>query len=294
MDVLLDPGKYVLAVSGGVDSIVLLDMLSHDKNLDLVVAHFDHGIRDNSADDAKFVEELASKYGLKFFAEHGELGPDASEAHARKHRYAFLDRVAELTGYRAIVTAHHQDDLIETALLNILRGTKRKGLVSLKSTEHIKRPLLQYSKDDLLKYAQDHGLQWREDSTNQDLKYKRNEVRKYIKESLSPELRLKIIEILNKVENDDQQIEEITQQYLNTQKANVLDKIIVTEQPVEVAAEIVAAWLRKNDVGFNKNTILRIIKGAKELRNGSQIDVMDDYFCELSKSQITLKRRWSV
>ena len=136
----LKPGKYVLAVSGGVDSIVLLDLLAKEIERDnLVVAHFDHGIRQGSATNREFVEGLAKNYGLEFFYEEGELGAKASEALARTKRYEFLNKIKKQTESDAIITAHHQDDVLETIIINLLRGTGRKGLSSLKNHPELVR-----------------------------------------------------------------------------------------------------------------------------------------------------------
>lgn len=166
--------NYVIAVSGGVDSVVLLDMMAK-KGDAIVVAHFDHGIRSDSADDARFVQQLASKYGLPFETAREELGANASEELARERRYAFLNVVAKK--YDAtIMTAHHADDVIETIAINISRGTGWRGLAVLGSPS-IARPLLDMSKADLIEYANANQLTWREDSTNQDTKYLRNGLR---------------------------------------------------------------------------------------------------------------------
>jgi len=87
--------KYVVAVSGGVDSAVLLDILSKKPGLDLIVAHFDHGIRDDSKSDAIFVANLAKEYNLPFETKREELGSDVSEEKARDRRYEFLRAVAK-------------------------------------------------------------------------------------------------------------------------------------------------------------------------------------------------------
>ena len=175
-----DPRQPVIvAVSGGVDSVVLLHLLTkaiEDKRR-LVVAHFDHGIRTNSADDKAFVEQLALKYGLPFESAEGKLGPDASEDQARRARYDFLETVRKKHGAQRVVTAHHQDDLIETAAMNLLRGTGRRGLTSLKSTHQVWRPLLGKSKEQIKAYARDQGLVWQEDETNADTRYRRNYIR---------------------------------------------------------------------------------------------------------------------
>lgn len=167
--------KFIVAVSGGVDSVVLLDMLVDAYGADsLVVAHFDHGIRLHSDDDAYFVETLALRYGCLFESRREELGADASEAHARDRRYLFLDELARRHA-ATLVTAHHLDDLVETIALQLLRGTGWRGLTPFGRAA--KRPLLTMTKRDIYEYAREHGLDWCEDETNQDMRYARNRVR---------------------------------------------------------------------------------------------------------------------
>ena len=132
----------------------------------LTVAHYDHGIRSDSAEDRRLVQALAREYGLPFVYHSGRLGTGASEAVARQARYGFLHAVRRASAAQAVITAHHQDDVLETAILNLLRGTGRRGLGSLKSTDVVKRPLMAVSKNELLRYAEREGLRWREDSTN--------------------------------------------------------------------------------------------------------------------------------
>jgi tRNA(Ile)-lysidine synthase len=177
MDFDLPAGSYVVAVSGGVDSVALLHMLARRPGLKLTVAHYDHGIRPDSAEDRRHVQYFARAHGLPFVYETGQLGSDASEATARRARYDFLHRVRQASGAGAVITAHHQDDLLETIILNLLRGTGRRGLSSLKSTDVVKRPLLHLPKNELLRYAAEQGLVWREDSTNADPRYLRNYIR---------------------------------------------------------------------------------------------------------------------
>lgn len=166
--------KYVVAVSGGVDSVVLLDMLQRLPHHELIVAHFDHGIRDDSALDAAFVQALAEKYGHQFETHREELGPNAGEALARERRYMFLKSVAKKHTAK-IMTAHHLDDVIETVAINLHRGTGWRGLAVMHSD--IARPLLDMPKEDIIAYAKHHNLQWREDSTNASDVYLRNRIR---------------------------------------------------------------------------------------------------------------------
>lgn len=181
---MLQDENYVIAVSGGVDSIALLDMLvnrrlpnsnSQIPIANIIVAHFDHGIRDESADDAVFVRDLAAKYGLLFETKRENLGKDTSEERARERRYAFLRSVAAKHKAK-IVTAHHADDVIETIAINLTRGTGWRGVAVLDSVD-ILRPLLGKTKKELREYVYEHKLEWHEDATNEDTKYLRNELR---------------------------------------------------------------------------------------------------------------------
>lgn len=167
--------RYLAAVSGGVDSVVLLDMLAHEDGHEIVVAHFDHGIRPDSAADARFVAALAARYGFPFVTRREELGARASEALARTRRYAFL-RGEAATRHAVIATAHHQDDLVETVAINLVRGTGWRGLAVL-SAPDVVRPLLALTKCDIYDYARDHRLEWVEDDTNATEAYLRNRVR---------------------------------------------------------------------------------------------------------------------
>lgn len=168
--------KYVLAVSGGVDSVVLLDMMTKMKGVQLIVAHFDHGIRKESAEDAEFVKNLSEKYGLPFETRREELGAGASEELARTRRYEFLRSVAKK--YNAtLTTAHHMDDVVESIAINIIRGTGWRGLAVM-DADDIDRPLVMMAKKEIIDYANKNNLDWREDVTNQSEEYLRNRIRK--------------------------------------------------------------------------------------------------------------------
>lgn len=174
--------NYIVAVSGGVDSVVLLDMLAKKYvsipdtySAELIVAHVDHGIRPESSEDARFVEALAKQYKLPFRQKVLRLGESASEEQARNARYDFLYELAR--EYSAtIATAHHQDDLIGSIAINLQRGTGWRGLAVL-NRAGITRPLLDMTKTQLYEYAIAHKLEWVEDETNRHPKYLRNRLR---------------------------------------------------------------------------------------------------------------------
>lgn len=168
--------RYIVAVSGGVDSVVLLHQVVTAGEHDVIVAHFDHGIRTDSAADARFVAGLAAHYGVPFVARREELGAQASEDRARTRRYEFLRTMARQHG-ADIMTAHHRDDVLETIAINCLRGTGWRGLAVL-SNPTVVRPLLAMTKQQIYDYARAHRLEWVEDSTNQGDDYLRNRLRR--------------------------------------------------------------------------------------------------------------------
>ncbi len=276
MDVLLPkPGRYVAAVSGGVDSAALLDMLQKQKGLDLIVAHFDHGIRVGSAEDRLFVQELAKNYGLPFVYEEGKLGAQASEAAARQARYGFLRQVGKDKDARAIITAHHQDDVLETAIINLLRGTKRKGLTALKSQSDILRPLLNVPKHELITYAKKQGLQWREDSTNQDTTYLRNYVRHKLLPRFSNSNKASLVNIISRLEITNQELDAILADQLQIKtKDNHLNRKWFNQLPHAVALEVLAAWLRANGSrDFNSRILEQLVIAAKTAEPGKTFPV---------------------
>lgn len=182
--------RYVVAVSGGVDSVVLLDTLHSHHSQDIVVAHVDHGIRPESGEDAAFVKDLAERYGVPFEQTELALGAHASEEKARRGRYTFLRDVASrYSGH--IVTAHHADDVVETVAINLLRGTGWRGLAVF-GADDIYRPLTVWFKHEILNYAREHNLSWREDSTNASDAYLRNRIRKQAK-NLPLDMKLEIL-----------------------------------------------------------------------------------------------------
>lgn len=195
---------WIVAVSGGVDSAVLLDMLASSGRAHLIVAHVDHGIREDSHEDAELVKRLAEKYQLDYEVTQLHLGAGTSELEARDKRYAWLDSLREKYQASVVVTAHHQDDVIETMILNVMRGTGWRGLCSLRDTVTRKRPLLAMSKFEVVTYALEHQLEWREDSTNEDLKYARN----YIRHAIIPRLAFKQRQRFISLYNDQSRLRE--------------------------------------------------------------------------------------
>lgn len=275
MELHIKPGKYIVAVSGGVDSVVLLDVLRQQSGLELVVAHFDHGIRSDSAKDRKFVEQTAQKYGLEYMFAEGHLGKDASEAEARSARYDFLRSVRRQYHADAIITAHHQDDVFETMLINMIRGTGRLGLSSLRSTDELLRPFVFTPKASIVQYALDHDISWHEDSTNTSDVYFRNYLRHHIMPRLTPSQRQNLVAIYMNMLSLNPQID--------AEIATLLSQVLYQEGLLRtpfiqlthaVACEVLAYWLRtKHAVRLERKQIERLVVAVKIAQPGTSYDI---------------------
>jgi tRNA(Ile)-lysidine synthase len=275
MDISIAPGRYVVAVSGGVDSMALLHLLQGREGLRLTVAHFDHGIRPDSREDRLLVQHVASTYGVPFVFAEGQLGQGTSEDVARIERYRFLHKVRSAAGADSLVTAHHKDDVLETAVINLVRGTGRKGLSSLKATDIVKRPLLHVHKDELMEYARTHDLQWREDSTNIDPAYLRNHIRHNVLGRLPEANKQKLHRTVAAMHELNAEIDTLLENYLqSTHRPDMLDRQSFILLPHIVAREVMAAWLRDQGIrDFDKKMLERLVHAAKIHKVGSRTPI---------------------
>lgn len=189
---LLDANKHILlAVSGGVDSIVLFHLLQgieEDKRPKISVAHINHQLRPESDKEAAFVEKLTEKYKTPFYSytwEQKKHPYSGIEEAARVMRYAFFKEVMAENNIDALMTGHHQDDQVETILMKLTRGSSLKQLTGIQELQEFQngllvRPLLSFSKAELYSFAHNHALKYIEDETNQGLLYSRNRFRNQI------------------------------------------------------------------------------------------------------------------
>jgi len=192
-EMLLGGERVLLAVSGGIDSMVMLDLIARlapPMKVHCAVAHFDHGLRgEESKRDAELVVEEAKKRGLRTYVARGDVARVAAQSKlsvedaARRVRYQFLARVARKNDYSVVMTAHTANDNAETVIMNLLRGTGVSGLAGIPPTRSLVdqvllvRPLLGMERSELERYASEVELSWREDASNESMEHTRNRVR---------------------------------------------------------------------------------------------------------------------
>jgi tRNA(Ile)-lysidine synthase len=180
--------RILVAVSGGLDSVVLLNLLKKYDTNDLAIVHCNFQLRGkDSDDDEKFVKNLAKFYELPIFCKRFDTISEQKKSKqsiqmvARNLRYHYFSNLLKKEKYDYIAVAHHADDQIETFFINLLRGSGVKGLRGMLSKrEQIIRPLLKNSKQDLENYATKNNLEYREDKSNSDDYYLRNNIRHHL------------------------------------------------------------------------------------------------------------------
>ena len=218
--------KIVIGVSGGPDSIALLDVLIKLQNkikFDITVAHINHMIRAEAIDDQKYVEQYCKNKKIKCFVKQAKVEEVAknqkigTEEAGRNLRYEFFNEILEKTNSNKIATAHSKNDNAETVLMNILRGSGTSGLKGIQAARDDKyiRPLIECERKEIEEYCNENNLEPRIDKTNMENIYTRNKIRNllipYIQKEFNPEF-IEAIDKLSKISKEENKyFENITQ-----------------------------------------------------------------------------------
>jgi len=220
--IVLKTEPIVVALSGGVDSMVLFDILTK-LNSNVVIAHVNHNKRPESIDEYEYIQKMAKKRGVKFegytMSEHEQSN---FQHDSRMKRYDFFRAIAGKYKAKKIAVAHHLDDQVETVLMRIVRGTSFSGYTGIKEIRvdrnvSIIRPLMNIKKEDIIDYAKEHKIEYFEDSSNREDIYTRNRFRNSIIPLLreeNPNLDRKIIQLAEYIDSADELIEEIKNTFL--------------------------------------------------------------------------------
>lgn len=271
-DLIQDGDKIVLGVSGGPDSMCMLDMmreLKEEKNInfEIYVAHINHMIREEAIDDEKYVQNYCLKHNIEFFVKRADVQKIANdkkigtEEAGRKVRYDFFEEVLQKTGSNKIAIAHNKNDKIETIIMHLLRGS---GLSGLKGIEPIRdnkyiRPLIECERQEIEQYCEDRKLQPRIDKTNFENEYTRNKIRNivipYIKKEFNPNI-IQTLSRLSEVATDESN-------YIDLQTQKIYNKLLIEKSDKQII-------LKLKEFNQQENVIQKrlVLKTIKEL-NGS-------------------------
>jgi tRNA(Ile)-lysidine synthase len=278
--------RYLMAVSGGRDSVALLHWLMELGYENLVICHLNHRLRGRSSEaDARLVEKLAARYGFEFEFASVDVRTVATkkkmsiEAAARSARYEFFAKVAKRRRCHTIFTAHHADDLVETFLINLFRGAGTTGLAAMReiSTRRINqvdltiaRPFLHVWRSDIDKYVKKHRLKFREDASNKDLTPLRNRVRRrivpYLEKTIGRNIRQNIWRTAAIMAEEENFFETLLPDELLDRPALAVEPL--REMSLAVQRRMLHKWLRAGavaDVGFD---LVERVRGLLDVVGG--------------------------
>lgn len=233
--------SILIAVSGGIDSMVLLNLflqIQSEFNLKLGIVHINHSLRNNESDmDARFVKSIAKNKNLFCFIEKTKTKIIAKnnkgnlQEVAREIRYDVFLRTAKENNFNKIATAHNKNDNAETVFMNLTRGTGIFGLQGIPiRRENIIRPLMFASRSEIFQFAKINKIKWREDSSNKSLKYTRNIIRNKIFPFLEKQLNQNIIDSFNNISINSRSVVN----YFNSISEELNSKIIKTENDSKI------------------------------------------------------------
>ncbi len=268
----LEGKKIMIAISGGIDSVVLTHLL-YKLNVDISLAHCNFRLRGNASDeDQLFAQELANQMNVAFYTTNFDTSKYAKEIGystqmaARELRYDWFEKIRAKNNLDYVATAHHLDDNLETFLINFSRGTGLKGLTGIPPiNKSIVRPLLVFSRDEIEQYAKENGVIWREDKSNQELTYQRNKIRHQVVPILK-ELNPQLVNSFKKTHEYltgsrdiiEDKLTDITQDVIASKPSSIktfnISKILALSNPKAYLFELL------NDYGFTEwNDILGLL-----------------------------------
>lgn len=270
--------RIVIGVSGGPDSVCLLDILTEIKEkveMEIHIAHVNYGLRGkDSQKDEELVQELAEKYqlGLSVLESEKIEETEINEENLRNIRYNFFEKIREELGYDLIAVAHNQDDQVETFLMRIIRGSGLQGLSGMKyKNDKIIRPLLGISKKEILEYLKNEKIEFRLDKTNKRDRFFRNKIRNklipYLEKSFNPNIKKTIAGSILNIADDMSLISELSKKYSKDSKEMKVSSILKLHPALQkrIILETIKSQKGslKNIESAHIEEILKIIKSSK-------------------------------
>jgi len=263
--------KIVLGVSGGPDSLFMLDILNKLKKelqIELIVAHVNHKIRAEADEEEEFVKRFCEKIGIEFYSKRIEVEKYANnnkiglEEAGRKVRYEFFEEVCNKAGANKIAVAHNKNDKVETMIMHILRGSGISGLQGIQpQANKIIRPIIEIERKDIENYCEEQKLDPRIDKSNQDNTYTRNKIRNIVIPYINQEFNPNFIETMTRLS------ELITEEnaFLNKLTETEYKKILIQKIDNQISLDL--KKFNELDNIIKKRIILYTVSN---LRGGSQ------------------------
>ena len=253
--ILTESDSVVIGLSGGPDSMVLLYSLMQYRNkynFKIICAHVNHGLRKESDDEEVFVKKYCEENDVIFEMTKLDIKDNFSEALGHKLRYEFFDNIVKKYNSKYLFTAHHGDDLVETILMKIVRGSNINGYLGFSSIVKnenytILRPLVECTKEEILEYAEKNNIPFVIDLSNYDTTYTRNRYRKYILPRLKEEdsnVHLKFLQFSNKLQEYDNFVNSIVdKEYIKVVSDNKINIDTIKEYELLIIERIIYRWL---------------------------------------------------
>ncbi|MEM7416545.1 MAG: tRNA lysidine(34) synthetase TilS [Gemmatimonadota bacterium] len=293
-------GPWVVAVSGGVDSMVLLDLLRRWDRADLCVAHVDHGMRPRSADDAEWVRAFCAERAIPCRVSGVETVP-MSEADARTARYEALDACRIEVGARFVVTGHHADDQAETVLFRTVRGTGVDGLAGIPArAEGRLRPLLPFSRGEIEAYARARALAWVEDETNASSDFARNVLRSEIipriETAVAPGARAALARLAANARDDRVAWAEVLSLLDDSLGVRVDESALVADRDAlgalgpALQRRVLLSWIARLGGRVDRAGVERARRFLVDGRSGHGVDLVGGMRFDLELDQVVLTR----
>lgn len=274
--------KIIIGVSGGPDSVCLLDILAKLKKkyaLDLYIAHVNYGLRRKDSDnDQKFVEKLAQRYSLPLEIERPVIRNFSNlESQLREIRYEFFEKIRKKHAFDLVAVAHNLDDQVETFFLHLIRGAGLTGLSAMKFKNNlIIRPLLGISRREIIKYLKQNSIKYRTDKTNKESILTRNKVRNklipQIEARFNSNIKKTIFDTTIAIAEDQSFLENIVEQYIK-ERPELRVKELLSLHPAIFRRVLLAkiGKTKKNLKEIEHSHIKEIEKILKSTKGKSQI-----------------------
>lgn len=293
---------YLVGVSGGLDSRVLLELLLQFGFSKLVLCHLDHNLRGSaSREDMEFVERLAQRSQLPCFSRTIETWPKnrSIETAARLARHRLFAEAAKQFKTNRIFLAHHADDQVETFLFNILRGTGSLGNAAIESETTLQvdeqsllvmRPLLGVWKVELQEFAKRNRLRFREDATNAESRHTRNRIRNLlipeVESILGRPVKRNLFRLSQVAREEEKLLEEVTPRIWEHESISVRE---IRAFPVALQRRVIHRWLNRlqiPDIGFEE---IEAVRALVEREKPAKTNLPQDHFCRRKEGRLFLE-----